>query len=434
MSAYKQLTTKDVVITPFWANKGFTFQGASVTASDAGIEYYYGQELPKLNTTQSASIPIGTGLINQPGGAYDLTAINPSYKDKDAFYSNFYYYWVLTGYNTFYYSSSLFQTGFNTKRNIFTVYNNVKQLYYTNFLTRSYGDLVATRSFYPNLTGNPSENVSYGSTESPLYENFLMNTLPPTRSFIGAFKNEDNVIAPDLAVISIPQKLYGEAIEPGSFSYQITGSYSNGAVINTRFFVDLRDDQEGNILASLSSSHYHDGAPGAAGGGYYKDKVMGNIIYPHGMVIVSDAGLGSNINERDPSLENNSQTASLSNLVGLLPNAGITLMSTAGLNNDCLNSSSVSFSSSYKVYEHQYKCTIRENEFGYSLNPTLLSGSDGKNNLVYYDYATSSYFSPYITTVGLYNKNKELVAVGKLSKATKMPMESDLTIQINFDI
>mgnify|MGYP004343931089 FL=1 len=54
--------------------------------------------------------------------------------------------------------------------------------------------------------------------------------------------------------------------------------------------------------------------------------------------------------------------------------------------------------------------------------------------MVYHDFATGSYFSPYVTTVGLYNKNKELVAVGKLSKATKIPMESDLTIQINFDI
>ena len=102
--------------------------------------------------------------------------------------------------------------------------------------------------------------------------------------------------------------------------------------------------------------------------------------------------------------------------------------------NGNIQSGSIAFSSSLRLYEHQYKCVIRDNELGYSLNPTLLSGSNGKNNLVYHDFATGSYFSPYVTTVGLYNKNKELVAVGKLSKATKIPMESDLTIQINFDI
>jgi hypothetical protein len=102
--------------------------------------------------------------------------------------------------------------------------------------------------------------------------------------------------------------------------------------------------------------------------------------------------------------------------------------------NGNINSGSINFSSSLQMYEHQYRCTIRENEFGYSLNKTLLSASNGVNDLVYHDFATGSYFSPYVTTVGLYNKNKELLVVGKLSKATKIPMNADLTIQVNFDM
>ena len=37
MSAYKQFTTKDIVITPFSANKGFSFTGNAMTASDVGV-------------------------------------------------------------------------------------------------------------------------------------------------------------------------------------------------------------------------------------------------------------------------------------------------------------------------------------------------------------------------------------------------------------
>ena len=97
----------------------------------------------------------------------------------------------------------------------------------------------------------------------------------------------------------------------------------------------------------------------------------------------------------------------------------------------------VGWSSSVTLYEHQSKCTVRENEFCYSLNPSLLSGSQvnaplGTNN-VYKDFATGSYFSPYITTVGLYDNEQNLLAIGKLSVPTKVPMNSDLEIQVAFD-
>ena len=102
-----------------------------------------------------------------------------------------------------------------------------------------------------------------------------------------------------------------------------------------------------------------------------------------------------------------------------------------------LSAVSVHFSSSITIYEHQYKCIISENEFGYSLNPSLLSGSQTTQplgtNYVYKDFATGSYFSPYITTVGLYDNDQNLLAIGKLSVPTKVPMNADLEIQVAFD-
>ena len=108
----------------------------------------------------------------------------------------------------------------------------------------------------------------------------------------------------------------------------------------------------------------------------------------------------------------------------------------SGTNN--LQYLTIGWSSSVILYEHQYKCVVRENEFGYSLNPSVLSGSQsqqvlpGTNN-VYKDFATGSYFSPYITTVGLYDDDQNLLAIGKLSVPTKVPMNADLEIQVAFD-
>jgi hypothetical protein len=47
---------------------------------------------------------------------------------------------------------------------------------------------------------------------------------------------------------------------------------------------------------------------------------------------------------------------------------------------------------------------------------------------------TSSFFDPYITTVGLYNDAKELIVIGKLSQPIPRTKLTDMTIIVNFDI
>lgn len=88
-----------------------------------------------------------------------------------------------------------------------------------------------------------------------------------------------------------------------------------------------------------------------------------------------------------------------------------------------------SFSSSYELFETQYKCTIGADEFNYSTNPSIISSSEGQM----YDFATGSYFAPYITTIGLYDESYNLLAVGKLAKPLPTSRTTDTTILVNFD-
>jgi hypothetical protein len=91
-----------------------------------------------------------------------------------------------------------------------------------------------------------------------------------------------------------------------------------------------------------------------------------------------------------------------------------------------------SFQSTLTVYETQYKCTLRENEFNFSQNPTLISGS--LNSGVVYNFATGSYFSPYVTTVGLYDNNYNLLAVAKLAQPLPTSAVTDTSILVNLDL
>ena len=102
-----------------------------------------------------------------------------------------------------------------------------------------------------------------------------------------------------------------------------------------------------------------------------------------------------------------------------------------------------SFSSSMTIYEAQYKCTIRESEFNATLNPSAqASGSlltinsssfsqRGDGTLA--NNVTGSYFSPYVTTVGLYDEAQNLLAIGKLAQPLPTSDTTDTTILVNID-
>ena len=48
-------------------------------------------------------------------------------------------------------------------------------------------------------------------------------------------------------------------------------------------------------------------------------------------------------------------------------------------------------------------------------------------------FVTGSYFSPYATTVGLYDDAQNLLAIGKLSQPLPISRTTDTTIFINID-
>ena len=102
-----------------------------------------------------------------------------------------------------------------------------------------------------------------------------------------------------------------------------------------------------------------------------------------------------------------------------------------------------SFSSSYDIYETQYKCTINPPEYNFTLNESVISGSSTfeYSSSYYYqpedgiisNFATASTFTPYITGVGLYNENQELLAIAKLAQPLPTSRTTDTTIVINLD-
>ena len=52
----------------------------------------------------------------------------------------------------------------------------------------------------------------------------------------------------------------------------------------------------------------------------------------------------------------------------------------------------------------------------------------------YEGFTTHSLFKPYVTTIGLYNDDNELLVIGKLAKAIKLSDDYEMNFIVRFDI
>jgi hypothetical protein len=265
------------------------------------------------------------------------------------------------------------------------IWNSTKQLYYTNYISPS-------SSFTPpqvyDYNGNLIEDYTDTSTNTRFfnYEQTSLIQINTGSSYpvpigYGYRRYFITSSGAQIGVISIPKDIFGDYINPKTFYYRSPINNATPSVIQ---------DNNGDGIITITSIP------------------VGIINYTHGTIVYT--------NSPDKDYFQNTDNVTCS------------------------------FQSSRTIFETQYKCTIRPDEFNYSLNPSLqLTGSavlfsgsiwtnyTSSNNGTLRDFATGSYFAPYVTTVGLYNENQELLAVAKLAQPLPTSRTTDTTILINLD-
>ena len=87
------------------------------------------------------------------------------------------------------------------------------------------------------------------------------------------------------------------------------------------------------------------------------------------------------------------------------------------------------FNNSTELNSTVYFCRAANNEFNYSSNPTYIDGSSKLR------VKNSSLDQPlsYITTIGLYSADNELLAVAKVSEPLKKSPDTELTLRVRLD-
>lgn len=91
------------------------------------------------------------------------------------------------------------------------------------------------------------------------------------------------------------------------------------------------------------------------------------------------------------------------------------------------------YKSTKKITQYEILCTVGPDELNATQNPTIVDTTDTKRYIAK-PFVTGSEFSPYTTTIGLYNEFGDLLAVGKLAKPVKRNQNMDTTYVVRFDL
>jgi hypothetical protein len=294
---------------------------------------------------------------------------------------------------------------------------------YVAYVSQSYtitsGSLTNTELVTIDFADQPSDNWKYQQTSDfdlgylnsgsgiysyPLFS-LLNRAFYSSQSIVeyGTSSIAVNKFTPSssLYVFNIANQSVGDGIKPGSFSIRVSGSSP------------ILDDGYGRLYVNNTGS------------------VVGNIFYKHGFALVTN-------NKNAPSQS----------------------ISTNGLKLSPFLAVNVNYSSSFTITEHTVVCKLRPTEF----NASLLNHTVG-----YYKAVTGSYVSasqtvtytnyipnvsssaralsgetitglfdsgsliPYVTTIGLYNNNYELLAIAKLVNPIPRAKNVDQTFIVKFD-
>lgn len=266
-------------------------------------------------------------------------------------------------------------------------------------------------AWYNNLRTWSSASAptnSDGSFVMPLFQsvqNLFYASASTNRGFSGSlfvtgsgstlftFPNGDGYFQLPLSqscyVVNVGQQIFGERIKPGTFVLQEPSNNTSASII---------DDKFGRLYVS--------GADGVA-------NLVGNLFYSCGVGIVQR--------------------------VTSLP--GTEIIGTSGMIFDSGSTLQAAFSASQTIFEYQLVATIRPDEFNFSTNPSATGegrwegrGYASGSTIKITDLFLSGTLAPYISTVGFFNNDNQLLAVAKLPRAIQRTQKTQQTFIVRFDV
>jgi hypothetical protein len=277
---------------------------------------------------------------------------------------------------------------------------------------------------YGHMLGSGSEGSTATGTTNPtkgIYSQLRQVLLPAqTTRFNFNGGGTGSYASDDVYAIAVNRARYREKMDPGNWELHLTSGSNT---------INLIDDSEANTNPLLGNAKREfNVVSGSVANGVYRTATSEatatssgslGLFYPEqGMIILNPNALDSG-----PDFSS----------FGYIQ-AVVTSSATNNYNHRKLFHSIKSGSYFAARREEQkrssfYFCNILGREFNHSQNPSFFTGSHAV--LTHNSFITEP--STYLTTVGLYNDNNELLAVAKLSKPFKKDPNTEALIKVRLD-
>lgn len=253
----------------------------------------------------------------------------------------------------------------------------------------------------------------------------------------------DGTVMNDCFFVPFARLLSKDEIKKGSVTLEfgLSASYAtDGTAFDKRgqlidysgsdgYYVDSPAGEYGVLYGTSSTS-------ASAHGGVFNGETLGDattmpavglIYYQAGIAVIS--GSLFNVSGDGGVLKTGLGTSELGSgfgATGFNAITGSTLDNfSAGILNRVYN---VSFNNTTELNSTIYFCRASHSDFNYSSNPTYLNGSKIRVKTRSEDAPVS-----YITTVGLYSADNELLAVAKLSEPLRKDPTNEITLRVRLD-
>ena len=259
---------------------------------------------------------------------------------------------------------------------------------------------------------------------------------------IQRFDRDGNIIGggdklEEVFFINLSRLLAKDEIKKGSFAMTVLNLGANTAPSNALVIQDTNaaNDYRVNSPAGeygilYTGSTYVDAMAGSG---------VGLLYYQAGIAVVTASVFWGPFGSRQDTADgdewtHNSAVAVSSSSGEALYNGTVwkAVLSGSNITSSCdafrNRLQNITFNNTTELNSTIYFCRANHNDFNYSANPTYVSGSKIriKNNMN--DSPVS-----YITTVGLYSADNELLAVAKVSEPLKKDPTNELTLRVRLD-
>jgi hypothetical protein len=306
--------------------------------------------------------------------------------------------------------------------------SNEKRYYYEIFNSQSNAQGAESQfsMTYGHIYGSGSGTGSYGQNlldypTKAIYSQYKQLLLNASETL---FKFSNDETSEYIYVININRARYKDRMDTNTWQLNLAKLTSGGTLASPTQIISLIDDS-GNSSTELASQggRVYNIRSGSIGDGINtSDTTPWGLFYPdYGVIVLNGKALDASASFFT---KNNPATASGDD------NAGRFFTSISGA--IASNRSTLGFrgKTSEVLHSTYYFARLQNNEFNYTSNNTFYSGS---SNVLKW---ASMYDNPrtYVTTVGLYNNNKELIAVAKLAQPLPLSSVTDTNIIINLDL